>query len=347
VKADIHPKNQLQGIKLTGQLEHQWAEGHGTVHAVVGPLAFNRETFRLGQLWTPWPYAADVTGGELTGIVDMRWATDSRQRLQIQGGSVDITADRLAGRYRDMLFSGFSTAVKVALEGLQRLSTLRPAEVTVGSLQTGVEVTDLKMTVEGEWDVRERLPLMEIRNIRCELLGGTVTSQGLRADLAHPPYGLTMLARQLDLQKILTLEQQKGLQGTGVLDGSVPVMVTSRGLTVRDGSFEARPPGGVIRYLASPEATHAVTQANANMEAVLQALNNFQYNVLQVGAEYIEDGTLQLKARLEGKNPDQKKSPPIHFNLTVQENIPALLKSLRLVNGVEDSMRKAFSGSQR
>jgi hypothetical protein len=313
----------------------------------VGPLAFNRETFRLGQLWTPWPYAADVTGGELTGIVDMRWATDSRQRLQIQGGSVDITADRLAGRYRDMLFSGFSTAVKVALEGLQRLSTSRPAEVTVGSLQTGVEVTDLKMTVEGEWDVRERLPLMEIRNIRCELLGGTVTSQGLRADLAHPPYGLTMLARQLDLQKILTLEQQKGLQGTGVLDGSVPVMVTSRGLTVRDGSFEARPPGGVIRYLASPEATHAVTQANANMEAVLQALNNFQYNVLQVGAEYIEDGTLQLKARLEGKNPDQKKSPPIHFNLTVQENIPALLKSLRLVNGAEDSMRKAFSGSQR
>lgn len=347
VKADIHHKSQHQGFKLTGQLEHQWGEGRGTLHAVVGPLTFHRESFRLGQLWTPWPYAADVTGGELAGIVDIRWATDNQQRLQIQGGSADITADRLAGRYRDILFSGLSTNVKVALEGLQRISTSRPAEVAVGSLQTGVEVTDLKMTVEGEWDVRERLPLVEVRNIRCELLGGTVTSQGLRADLAYPPYGLTVLARQLDLQKILTLEQQKGLQGTGVLDGSIPVTVTSRGLTVRDGSFEARPPGGVIRYMASPDATHAVTQANANMEAVLQALNNFHYNVLQVGAEYIEDGTLQLKARLEGKNPDQKKSPPIHFNLTVQENIPALLKSLRLVNDVEDSVRKAFSGSHR
>ena len=71
-----------------------------------------------------------------------------------------------------------------------------------------------------------------------------------------------------------------------------------------------------------------VTQANANMEVVLQALNNFEYNVLQVGAQYIENGTLHLKARLEGKNPDQNKSPPIHFNLTVQENIPALLKEL-------------------
>ena len=128
-----------------------------------------------------------------------------------------------------------------------------------------------------------------------------------------------------------------------MLDGSIPLTVTSRGLRVQDGNFEARPPGGVIRYTASPEAAHAVTQANTNMEIVLQALSNFHYNVLQVGAQYAENGTLQLQARLEGKNPDQEKSPPIHFNLTVQENIPALLKSLRLVNDLEDSVRNRFS----
>ncbi len=343
VKADIHSKSQTQAFKLAGQLEHQWVGDRGTVHAVVGPLTFNRETFRLGQLWSPWPYAADVTGGDLTGILDIRWTTDSHQRLQIQGGSADITVDRLAGHYRDILLSGVSTNLKVALEGLERISISRPAEVAVASIHTGVEVTNLKMTVEGEWDVRERLPLVEVRNVRCELLGGAATSQGLRADLAYPPYGLTVLARQLDLQKILSLEQQKGLQGTGMLDGSIPVTVTSQGLTVKDANFEARPPGGVIRYMASPEATHAVTQANADMEVVLQALNNFHYNVLQVGAQYIEDGTLQLKTRLEGKNPDQKNSPPIHFNLTVQENIPALLRSLRLVNDLEDSVRKTLS----
>jgi hypothetical protein len=219
----------------------------------------------------------------------------------------------------------------------------RPVEVTVASIQTGVDMTDLTMTVEGEWDLRERLPLVEVRNIRCGLLGGTATSQGLRADLAYPPYGLTVLVRELDLHKILSLEQQKGLQGTGMLDGSIPLTVTSQGLRVQDGNFEARPPGGVIRYTASPEAAHAVTQANTNMEIVLQALSNFHYNVLQVGAQYAENGTLQLQARLEGKNPDQEKSPPIHFNLTVQENIPALLKSLRLVNDLEDSVRNRFS----
>jgi hypothetical protein len=81
------------------------------------------------------------------------------------------------------------------------------------------------------------------------------------------------------------------------------------------------------------------------MQVVLHALGNFHYDVLQVGAQYAENGTLHLRARLEGKNPDQKKSPPIHLNLTVQENIPALLKSLRLVNQLENSVRERFAGS--
>ena len=209
-------------------------------------------------------------------------------------------------------------------------------------MNSGVEVTNITMRAQGEWDLREPLPVVEVRALNCEVLGGMVTSQGVRADLAHPPFSFTLLVRQLDLEKVLGLEQQKGLQGSGLLDGSIPITVTSRGVTIQDGQFEARPPGGVIRYEASPEAAKAETQANANMQLVLKALNNFHYNVLEVGAQYVEDGTLNLKVRLEGRNPDQKKSPPIHFNLTVQENIPALLKSLRLVQDIEESVQKKF-----
>jgi hypothetical protein len=268
---------------------------------------------------------------------------NAQQQLHVQGGSADIVVERLGGQYRDVVLTGITSKLKVGIEGVERIVVSRPAEVTIASIHTGVEVTDLTMTVEGEWDLQEQLPLVEVRNIRCGLLGGTATSQGLRADLGYPPYGLTVLLRELDLHKILTLEQQKGLQGMGMLDGSIPLTVTAQGISVKDGTFEARPPGGVIRYAASPDAAHAVTQANANMQIVLQALSNFHYNVLQVRAQYGENGTLQLQARLEGKNPDQKDSPPIHFNLTVQENIPALLKSLRLVNDLEDSVRSRFS----
>jgi hypothetical protein len=342
VKAEIQTRGRDHPVKLAAQLEHDWSTGHGTAHGVLDPVVFDRTMFRLAQLWSPWPFPGDVTGGNVAGTFDWRW-TANGQQLQVQGGSADLVVDRLGGHYHDVVLTGLSTKLNLAFEGIERISVSRPAEVAIASIQTGVEVTDLTMTVEGEWDLRERLPLVEVRNIHSVLLGGTATSQGLRADLGHPPYGLTVLVRELDLHKILSLEQQKGLQGTGILDGSIPVTVTPQGLSVKDGSFEARPPGGVIIYAASPEAARAVTQANANMQVVMQALSNFHYNVLQVGAQYAESGTLQLQARLEGKNPDQKKSPPIHFNVTVQENIPALLRSLRLVNDLEDSMRNRFS----
>jgi Dicarboxylate transport len=343
VKAHLETRSREGGIKMVTQLEHEWSTGHGTAHGVLEPVAFQLVKFRLEQLWSPWTYPVDFTEGSVAGTFDWRWTTNAQQELHMQGGSADMTVDRLGGQYQDLVFKGITSKLKVAIEGFERMAISRPAEVTVASIQTGVEVTDLSMTVEGEWDLHEKLPLVEVRNIRCKVLGGTATSQGIRADLGYPPYGLTVLLRELDLHQILTLEQQKGLQGTGILDGSIPLMVTSQGVTVKDGSFEARPPGGVIRYAATPDAAYAVTQANANMQVVLQALSNFHYNVLQVGAQYAENGTLHLRARLEGKNPDQKKSPAIHFNLTVQENIPALLKSLRLVNQLEDSVRDRFS----
>ena len=343
LKADIQTRGRDRPIKLAAQLEHEWSTGHGTAHGVLDPVVFDRSTLRLGHLWSPWSFPGDVTVGSVGGTFEWRWTTNPQQQLSVQGGSADLVVERLGGHYRNVVLTGVNSKLKVAIEGLERVVVSRPTEITIASIQTGVDMTDLTMTLEGEWDLRERLPLVEVRNIRCGLLGGMATSQGLRADLGYPPYGLTVLVRELDLHQILSLEQQKGLQGTGMLDGSIPVTVTSQGLRVKDGNFEARPPGGVIRYTASPETAHAVTQANTNMEIILQALSNFHFNVLQVGAQYAENGTLQLQARLEGKNPDQEKSPPIHFNLTVQENIPALLKSLRLVNDLEDSVRTRFS----
>jgi hypothetical protein len=341
-KADIHVRGREQPIKLDTQVEHEWATGRGSARGALEPVAFNQTTVHLAQLWSPWSYPMNVTEGSVGGTFDWRWTFNGQQPLHIQGAA-EVDVERLGGQYHDVRLTGLSTKLKIAMEGLDQMTIARPAEVNIASIKAGVDVTDLAMTVEGQWNLDGKLPLVEVRNIRCGLLGGTATSQGVRADLGAPPYGLTVLVRELDLHKILSLEQQKGLQGTGVLDGTIPLTMSSHGLSVKDGSFEARPPGGVIQYAASQEAAQTVTQANANMQIVLQALNNFHYNVLQVGAQYAESGMLQLQARLEGKNPDQKRSPPIHFNLTVQENIPALLKSLRLVNDLEDSVRRKFS----
>jgi len=342
VKADVHIQSQDKAVMVAAQTEHAWATGQGTVHGTLTPLTFDRAGFRLRQLLSPWPYPIDVTGGNVAATFHAAWAEDAQHHLKVQAGSADVAIEQLDAQYRDISLTGLNTKVNVMTKGQEIIVISRPAEVKVASVNGGVEVTNLAITAQGEWNLREALPIVEIRDVSMELLGGKVTSQGVRADLSNPPYRVTLLVRDLDLGKVLSLEQQKGLQGSGVLDGAVPITVTAQGVTVQDGQFEARPPGGVIRYVASPESAKAVTQSNANMQLVLRALNNFHYNVLEGSAQYVEDGTLNLKARLEGRNPDQKKNPPIHLNLTVQENIPVLLKSLRLVQDIEESVQKKF-----
>ena len=143
----------------------------------------------------------------------------------------------------------------------------------------------------------------------------------------------------------MQLEQQPGLEGTGVLDGSVPITLNGETITIHEGRVAVRPPGGVIRFAPLDETRQMLVQAKPEMELVLRSLENFRYDVLRAGVHYQEDGTLLLETRLEGKNPDVKESPRVHFNLNVEENIPALLKSVQVVKDIEQQLEKAFRQS--
>jgi hypothetical protein len=200
------------------------------------------------------------------------------------------------------------------------------------------------MAVQGSWNASETFPVIDIKDIQCDLFGGAVTSPGAHIDWTKPSSRMTFSLRKLDLARVLRVEQQKGLQGSGILNGTLPVSLTAAGVTVDDGALEAESPGGVIRYGSMPESSKVITEADSHLRLVAQALNNFHYTVLRVGVDYADSGLLDLTIRLEGKNPDLKKSPPIHFNLAVQEHVPTLLKSLRLVRDLEDSIQKKYKG---
>jgi hypothetical protein len=249
-----------------------------------------------------------------------------------------VQADNLSGMFREIAVQGFSTTLVLRTSGLDHVSTRQPAVVTISSVQTGVEFSNLKTTVDLDWMFPGAGPVVDLRDIQGELFGGTMTSPAVHFDPAKPPARLTISLREIDLAKVLSVEQQKGIEGTGLLNGTLPLTVTAAGASVKDGTIEAQSPGGVIRYTATPEVGKLIAESDHSLKLVSQSLNNFHYNVLRVGVQYREDGLLQLIARLEGKNPDMKKTPPIHFNLTVQENIPALLKSLRMVQDIEESL---------
>ena len=345
IRADLRVDAPSHGALLTARIEQPLSAEQGTLHGMIGPIVFDGTERRLSKILMGLPLSTDLNDGQLMSTVDVSWSGgigDSTHGFQVMSGTAKVVADKLSGRYQDYVVQGLSTTMTLRAQGLESIATVQPASVTITSVQTGVEVTNLATMLQGLWKLPDGLPVIDVKDFQCEAFGGAVTSPGLVVDLAKPHYRTTVSLQNLDLAKILSLEQQKGLQGTGTLNGMLPVAITPGGVTVEDGVVEAQPPGGVVRYASTPESSKIISESDSHLHLVAQALTNFQYTLLRVGVNYAESGTLFLSARLEGRNPDLKKSPPIHFNLTVQEHIPTLLKSLRLIEDIQGSVQKRF-----
>lgn len=343
IKADLRVDTPTHEGFATARIHQPFRTAQGMMHGVVGPLTFNGTDRRLSKMITGLPSSTDLIGGMFTATVDASWSSSFRDRITVMNAvsaTAKVVAEKLSGHYYDHVVRGLSTKMVLYTKGLESIVMAQPASIFVETVQSGVDVANLAASYQIKWELANNLPIVDVEDFQCEVFGGTISNPGPVLDLAKPPVTTTFSLRNLDLAKILSVEQQKGLQGTGTLNGTLPVTITSEGITVKDGVIEAQPPGGIIRYTSTPEPSKTFSESDRQLQLVAQALNNFQYSLLRVGVKYGETGVLDLNARLEGKNPDLRNTPPIHFNLTVQEHIPTLLKSLRLPEDVGTIERK-------
>jgi hypothetical protein len=345
LKADLRVDTPTHEGFLTARMEQPLQTAQGVLHGVIGPLTFNSTDQRLSKMIMGLPLSSDLIDGTFTATIDASWPSEVHDRIKMVNAvsaTAKVVAEKLSGHYTDYVVKGLSTTMVLHTQGLESIVMTQPASISIAALQSGVDVTNLTAFYQIRWKLADTLPLVEVRDFECELFGGTISNPGSVVDLASPPVTTTFSLRNLDLAKILNVEQHKGLQGTGILNGTLPVTITSGGVIVKDGVIEAQPPGGIIRYASAPDSSKILSDSDRQLQLVAQALNNFQYSLLRVGVKYGETGILDLNARLEGRNPDLRNTPPIHFNLTVQEHIPTLLKSLRLVEDIQGTIERKY-----
>lgn len=332
-------------VTISGIATHRTDRGEGAGHLVLEPITFDATTKKLSALVTPWPHPFDVTGGTVAAEVDAAWGRSGQQaagRTAIRSGRMQVTLNGMAGQVREYPFSGLSTSAAVEASGLDRITMPAPAQISMAALRAGIDLRNLSARVQAGWGTGFALDWIEVRNVSIDLFGGQATSEGLRYEPARASHAVSVELRRLKVQDILNLEQQQGLEGTGELEGRLPVTFGESGVTVENGFLEARPPGGVIRYRPSAESAEALVASDSQVNLVLQPLSNFHYNVLRANVQYQADGTLRLETKLAGRNPDWQKGRPVDFNLTVQENIPALIRSLGVAQGLQETIERQF-----
>ena len=265
----------------------------------------------------------------------MEWEKILKSELVIQ-------LDKLGGYYNKMTFSGLSSKLELVMD--KSIATSKTAQVHVDLLDIGfpVENIDARFTLAPHPGAV--LPVLRVQKVKAQLLGGSAHTGSFELDFARDSNAFVVQLEHIGLSEIMQLEQQEGLEGSGILDGHIPVTLTHEGIAVADGELSARAPGGVIRYTPTQKVT-ALAQTNPSVNLVVDALSNFQYQVMKVNSDYKPKGDLNLRVHLEGKNPDWQKGQPLHLNLNLQENIPVLLRSLQLSDEISERVRKHYQKS--
>jgi hypothetical protein len=173
--------------------------------------------------------------------------------------------------------------------------------------------------------------------LHIPVMGGEVRGHDLDIDLNEDSHEFVLVVDGLSLEKIVALQQLEGLYVTGYIDGYIPVKITPDGVTVSDGKIVSQADGGVIRYV--PEGgTEALQKSAMGSEMLFRIIEDLNYHSLSIDVDYQTNGDLDLALAIRGKSPKFDENRPIHFNLSLQQNVLKLLKGLRYADGLREEI---------
>ena len=336
-------------LHIGGQVRLDLKTGDGSGTMTLKPIQFAPQTLVLSQLIQPWPFPdMEVTHGTASASGEVSFGkalneTTTPIKIKRLHGIVDFK--EMGGFLTPTIMEGFTTRVEIL--GENETLHIPTTPVRIRNIQSAVGLTETSLLFSAGPFPQTSVPTLSITNMSTHLLGGKVSLADAEIDLSATTHEVNLKVRGLDLGEILRLEQEETVKGTGTLDGMLPLFISGKDVEVHQGSIHARSPGGTLQLDIAEETANSWAKTQPNLDLIVKSLQNYQYSKLEVGVDYEKNGILKLATQLEGKNPDFRKGVPIHFNLNIEENIPALMKSLSLVKDLENKIEKMMTGTRK
>lgn len=279
----------------------------------------------------------DILGGAATADVDVDFdlgQDDPYDQVRQLTGSV-------SGRNWDLVWSGFHLqdgAFSIDLAGWPLVQSSTPATLAWHEIDVGVPVTDIAMHFDAKLDPRKERYEISGHDFSASSVGGKLSSIDYALDVMRLNGHMNLRADGIQLNQLLALHEEE-FETTGSISGSVPVQIRGGNVIVEKGKVSASQPGGLIRYKPS-DTVKSMVASNEEMKKVVDALSDFHYNALDSEFDYDADGNLTANTSLKGSNPQYENGREIHFNLNLEENVGALLESLRLSDEVSRQVER-------
>lgn len=339
----------LQGLLVQGSDGLSWTGsvaamgGLGLDVALAWPLdrpwraevklqeVFFRAANPFADTLADWPQLLTLATGRLRGRFDLS-GNSSLDRLS---GRLD--ASGVGGIYDRTAFEGLDLPLELGLA--RQVISVKTEGLSLTAVDAGIPLGPLIASLAYQAPVESPVAgELTIRRAQVALLGGALRVEPTTVDLGEERQALVIDIEGLQLANLFEVYPAEGLSGRGTLDGTLPVSLVNGEFLIDSGTVRAREPGGVLQYRS--ERLTEMGRSNPGIRELAVALDDFRYKVLASELDYGADGVLILGLRLEGSNPDLQDGRPVHLNINLEENIPALLASLQLSGQVSDVIQK-------
>ncbi|WP_454256537.1 intermembrane phospholipid transport protein YdbH family protein [Pseudomonas sp. Marseille-Q8238] len=293
---------------------------------------FFRAANPLSKTALDWPALLEFANGCMQGKATLQITADN-QPLALQVG---LQFSGLDGIYDRSELRGVSGRLDLALRG--QALTLDVPDLQIQLANPGLPIGPLQF--QGRYSAKLDRPQagqLQWQKAQAGLFNGQAWLAPGQLDLSRPSQQVPLQLKGVQLAEVFRVYPAEGLAGRGTLDGELPLLIDAKGVRVEHGSLAAREPG----YLQfRSQKIQALGRSNPSMQLVVDALDDFHYQVLDSAVSYDEQGKLTLALRLQGRNPDLEKGRPINLNVNLEEDIPALLTSLQLTDKVSETIRQ-------
>lgn len=285
---------------------------------------------KLSKRVSPWNEDWDLIAGIASIDAEASWALNEQESLNTGRLAMEITD--LAGFYTDTVFTGLTTSINGIYDRDSGFSAA-PSNIRIALIEMGLPIENI--SADYALDLNSLAAV--VSNLKMSAFGGAITADPFSFRTDSSSNTVILRAESLDIAEILTLKEFQAIEVSGKIAATLPITFTADGVTVAGGALTGEEPGGVIRYLSG--SAPGVTDGSS-VGLVTAALSHFKYESLASEVSYNEAGDLVLKMKLVGRNPDMEGNRPVILNLSVENNVPQMLKSLQAARAVEDVLEK-------
>lgn len=271
------------------------------------------------------PELADVA------VTDLNLRLEAAGQWSEQGLSATLT-----GQASD----GYLSTASVGVAGLElapfamrlvndKVTPLHPIAFSLDAVNAGITLTDLS----GSVDQDDQGWVMTHAN--GVALGGELVIDQFRDFSADGPLG-TIYLNDIDLAAVADIAGTRGVSINGRATAALPLFWQGGRVLVDAGTLRATP--GFLQY----QPTVDPTEIDQRVGAVAAALSNLHFEQLGADITLDEAGVLFLRTSVLGNNPDYENGRQVKLNLTLENNLLSLLKSLQTVESVNVWVMRKF-----